>query len=275
VFGAMLGGFLAGGGNLLSLLAGSEFILILGMAFGAMVISTPRKILTQCFSKASGAFKGSHFTKQAYVDALAMMFKLFSMARKNGLLALESHISDPEKSEVMSKYPSVLENKPALNLLIESLRLIVDGSVQPEELDFLMESSIETFEAEGHMPLSAWRAMGDGLPGLGIVGAVLGIIITMSHMDGPPSEVGEHVASALVGTFMGVFVAYGIVNPMVSLISQQDAEEVKFMNVIRSAVKAYVTGSSPSTAVEFARQAIFSFDKPSAAEIERVCKKGG
>lgn len=172
----------------------------------------------------------------------------------------------------MTKYPSVLHNKPALDLLVESLRLIVDGSVQPEELDSLMESSIETFEAEGHMPVNVWRSVGDSLPGLGIVGAVLGIIITMQFMDRSSAEVGEHVAHALVGTFLGVFLAYGMVNPLAALIAHQDSEEVKFLNVVRSAVRAYVTGSSPSTAIEFGRQAIFSFDKPSATEVERMCK---
>jgi chemotaxis protein MotA len=273
VFACVLGGFMMAGGKPLALVQPAEFITIGGMAFGAMVVSTPMKILKRCFSKALGSLKGSNFSRQAYNDLLVMMFRLFSLARKNGLLALEPHISEPAKSDIIGKFPSVLHNKAALDLFTESMRLIVDGSVQPEELDTLMEESISTFEAEGHMPVNVLRAVADGLPGIGIVGAVLGIIITMGKIDGKPEEVGHHVACALVGTFLGVFLAYGILNPVVSIIVQQETEEAKYLNVIRASVKAYVSGASPSAAVEFGRQAIFSFDKPSAAEIEAGCKK--
>jgi len=275
VFGAMLGGFLMAGGNPMGLIQPAEFITIGGMAFGSMVLSTPMKILKKCFGKLSGAFKGGHFNREVYVDLLVMMFRLFSLARKNGLLSLEPHISEPEKSDIISKYPRILHNKLVIETITETLRLVVDGSVQPEEIDNLMESSIDTFEAEGHMPISVLQAVGDGLPGIGIVGAVLGIIITMGHIDGKPEEVGHHVACALVGTFLGVFCAYGVLNPMIASISQQEAEEAKCLNVIRIAVSAYVTGSSPSIAVEFGRRAIYSFDRPGGADIDKACKAAG
>jgi chemotaxis protein MotA len=271
---AVLGGFLMAGGNPLGLIQPAEFVTIGGMAFGAMVISTPMKILKKCFSKLLGTLKGGHLSKQVYIDLLVMMFKLFTLARKNGLLALEPHISEPATSDIISKYPKILHNKIAIEMLTEALRLVVDGSVQPEEIDRLMEGSIETFEAEGHMPIGVLQAVGDGLPGIGIVGAVLGIIITMSHIDGKPEEVGHHVASALVGTFLGVFCAYGVLNPMIASISQAEAEEAKCLNVIRAGVAAYVNGSSPAVAVEFARRTIFAFDRPSSTEVEKTCKAG-
>lgn len=271
----MLGGFLMAGGNPLSLLQPAEFVTIGGMAFGSMVISTPMKILKRCFGLLLGSLKGGHLSQQAYMDLLVMLFRLFSLARKNGLLSLEPHISDPLKSDIISKYPSVTHNKIAMDMLTETLRLIVDGSVQPEEIEPLMDSMIETHEAESHMPVNVLRAVGDGLPGIGIVGAVLGIIITMGHIDGKPEEVGHHVACALVGTFLGVFLAYGLLNPVIAAICQTEAEEAKYLVVIKTAIKSYVGGSSPSIAVEFARRSIFSFDRPAAAVVEKSCKAVG
>jgi chemotaxis protein MotA len=271
----MIGGFLMAGGNPLALIQPAEFVTIGGMTLGAMICSTPKKILQRCFSKMTGSLKGGHFSAAVYTDLLVMLFRLFSLARKNGLLALEPHIEDPKKSDIFSKYPVFLHNKVAVDMLTETLRMIVDGSIQPEEIDPLMESGIETHESEGHMPVSVLQAAADGLPGIGIVGAVLGIIITMSHIDGKPEEVGHHVACALVGTFLGVFGAYGILSPMISSINQEEAEEVKYLNVIRTAVGKYFTGSSPAVAVEFARRSIYSFDRPPATTVEKACKSAG
>jgi len=275
VMGCMLAGFLMAGGNPLALIQPAEFVTIGGMAFGAMVMSTPKKILSRCFKLMKGSIKGGHLNSKVYTELLVMLFRLFSLARKNGLLALESHIEDPKKSDIIGKCHSLLHNSIATTLLSETLRMVVDGSIQPEEIDPLMESSIETNEAEGHMPVGVLRAVGDGLPGIGIVGAVLGIIITMSHIDGKPAEVGHHVASALVGTFLGVFCAYGLLNPIISTISQVESEETNYLNVIRIGVSKYFTGSSPAVAVEFARRAIYSFDRPPAADVEAACKKAG
>lgn len=270
----MLGGFLIAGGNPVSLIQPAEFITIFGMAGGAMVIGSPMKILKQVIAKMLGSLKGGHFSKQGYVDLLVMLFKLFSLARKNGLLALEPHISEPEKSDIISKCHHIVHDKVSRELLTEALRMVVDGSVQPEEMEKLLDGSIETFEAEGHMPVNAIRAVADGLPGIGIVGAVLGIIITMGHIDGKPEEIGHHVAAALVGTFLGVFAAYGVLNPIVSAISQQETEEIKYFATIKTAVCSYVTGASPSVAVEFARRSIYSFDRPTSAEVDKACKGG-
>ena len=272
-FVAMLGGFMLSKGNPMALLQGAEFITIGGVALGAMVTATPMKVLKLLAQKITHSIKGKGMTRQAYLDLLTVMFKLFAVARKSGELALEPHISDPHKSDILSKYPSVLHHKAGLELLLETLRLIVDGSAQPDELERLMSDSIDTFEAEEHMPINSLRNVGDGLPGIGIVGAVLGIIITMGHIDGKAAEVGEHVASALVGTLVGVFSAYGIINPVCGALTHDGAEETNYLTVIKTSISAFFGGSSPSVAIEFGRRAIFSFDRPTVAEVEVACKK--
>ena len=275
VFVCMVVGYTMAHGNLMALVQPAEFVTIFGMALGAMVISAPMTILKRCVSCMTGSLKGSHFNEKAFEELLVTLFRLFALARKSGMLALETHIAEPLKSDIISKYHSLSHNKTALDLMTETLRMVLDGSAQSEEIDALMESSIETYETESHMPLSVLQKVGDGLPGIGIVGAVLGIIITMGHIDGRPEEVGQHVASALVGTFLGVFLAYGLLNPIISAVQQQEAEEVRYLQVMKTAIASYATGASPSVAVEFARRAIFSFARPSATTIEKACKGGG
>lgn len=274
VFTCLVVGFMMAGGNMLALFQPAEFVTILGMSFGALIISTPMAIFKRCLCLLSSSFRGSHINEKSYSEMLVMLYRLFALARKNGTLALESHISEPEKSDLFTKFPGMLHNKPAMELLTETMRLIVDGSAQPDEIESLMENSIETFEMEAHMPLSVLQKVGDGLPGIGIVGAVLGIIITMSKIDGKPDEVGHHVAAALVGTFLGVFVAYGLLNPLVTAIQQKDAEETCFLNVMKTAIASFSTGASPTVAVEFARRSIFSYSRPTAVSLEKACKAG-
>ncbi|MCW8130156.1 MAG: flagellar motor stator protein MotA [Planctomycetota bacterium] len=269
---AILTGYSIAGGHISAIIQPAEFITILGASFGTMIIMAPKKIMKGIFGNLTHAFKGSKLGKQAYLDVLAVMFKLFSLARKQGLLALESHVGDPKKSDIVSKYPSLLHNHHALEFLTESLKLVIDGSVQPEELENLLDSTLDTEKAENHMPVNVLTKVGDGLPGIGIVGAVLGIIITMGHIDGPPSEVGHHVASALVGTFLGVFFAYCLINPVIAVIEQMHAEESKFLEVIKVGTLSFIGGGTPATAVEYARRAIFSFDRPTMEETETACK---
>jgi chemotaxis protein MotA len=273
VVAAALGGFMLAGGKPLALLQVPEFVVILGIAFGSLLISTSPGILKRCFVLLLGVFKPRQMSRQACLDLLVVMFRLFALARKNGLLALEPHLAAPEKSDIISAFPRVAKNKAAVELLSETLRLVVDGSVQPEEVEPLMAESIETHEAEAHMPLGALRTVADALPGIGIVGAVLGIIITMAHIDGKPEEVGHHIASALVGTFLGVFGAYGILGPMIATMTQHETEQTKYLSVIKAGVTGFVSGASPSVAVEFARRTIFSFDRPTAQAVEQACKR--
>lgn len=269
----ILTGYTIAGGKVAAVLQPAEFIVILGAATGAMIISAPMKLLKQIVAAFFGAFKGGHkLDKDSYLELMAVMFQFFSLARKQGLLALESHVSEPQKSEILLKYPKLLHNKNGLEFLIESLRLVIDGSVQAEELELLLDSSLETHKAECHMPTAVLAKVGDSLPGIGIVGAVLGIIITMGAIDGPPSEVGHHVAAALVGTLLGVFFAYCVVNPITASIEVAHQEEEKYLEVIKTGLLAFVNGATPGTAIEYARRAIFSFDRPNQQETEKACK---
>jgi len=271
---AIFTGYTIAGGKLGAVLQPAEFITILGASCGAMIISAPMKLLKKIFAALIGALKGGHkLDKNCYLELLAVMFQLFSLARKQGLLALETHVSEPEKSDIIKKYPKLVHNKTGLEFLIESLRLVIDGSVQAEELEQLLDSSLETHKAESHMPTAVIAKVGDSLPGIGIVGAVLGIIITMSHIDGPPSEVGHHVAAALVGTLLGVFFAYCVINPINASIELGHQEEEKYLEVIKIGLLAFVNGATPGTAVEYARRSIFSFDRPNLQETEKACKK--
>jgi chemotaxis protein MotA len=181
-------------------------------------------------------------------------------------------VTDPSKSDLISKYPLLAGNHHALEFLTDSLRLVIDGSVQPEELDNILDSTIETHHVEAHMPVNILAKTADALPGIGIVGAVLGIIITMGAIDGPPSEVGHKVAAALVGTLLGVFFAYCILSPIVTSIEQRHLEEERFLEVIKTGLISFVGGATPGAAVEYARRSIFSFDRPTMQETDEACK---
>lgn len=265
-------GYIMSGGHFGAIMQPAEFITILGATIGTMIISAPMKIFKQIIGNILIAIKGSKITKSAYIELLTVMYLLFSLARKQGLLALEPHVADPKKSDIISKYPLVEKNHHAVEFLTDALRLMIDGSVQPEELESLLDSTMETHQAESHMPIAVMTKAGDALPGIGIVGAVLGIIITMGHIDGPPSEVGHHVASALVGTLLGVFFAYCLLNPIIASLEQIHKEEEKYVEVIKVGLLAFVNGSTPGTAVEYARRSVYSFDRPTGPEAEKSYK---
>jgi chemotaxis protein MotA len=269
----ILTGYSIAGGKIGAIMQPAEFITILGAATGAMIISAPMKLLKKIVAAFLGAFKGGHkLDKDCYLELLAVMFQFFSLARKQGLLALESHVSEPQKSEILLKYPKLLHNTVGLEFLIESLRLVIDGSVQAEELEQLLDSSLETHKAESHMPTAVLTKVGDSLPGIGIVGAVLGIIITMGAIDGPPAAVGHHVAAALVGTLLGVFFSYCVVNPITASIELNHQEEEKYLEVVKTGLLSFVNGATPGTAIEYARRTIYSFDRPNLQETEKACK---
>lgn len=268
----ILTGYTMSGGKIAAILHPAEYITILGAACGTMIISAPMKVLKMIISTFTGAFKGGKVSKANYLEVLVVLFQLFTLARKQGLLALESHVGDPHKSDLFNKAPGFVHNHHAVEFTTESLRLVIDGSVQPEELEQLMDRTLETHHAEAHMPVNILTKVGDSLPGIGIVGAVLGIIITMGAIDGPPAEIGHKVAAALVGTLLGVFFAYCLLNPIIASIEQNHVEEEKFLEVIKIGIMAFVGGATPATSVEFARRSIFSFDRPTMEELDKLCK---
>lgn len=268
----VVGGFTLAGGNLLTLLQWSEFVTIGGAAIGALLISTPKPVLTKIFQYALGSLKAKAYTRENYLELLQLLYELFQVARVKGLLTLEPHIEKPESSDLFSRYPIVTGNHHALEFLTDSLKLLVVGGVPALELEMLMEVDLETQEEESSKPAQSLAKIADSLPGLGIVAAVLGIIITMQSIGGPAAEVGHHVAAALVGTFLGVLLCYGFVQPISSQIEFQVLYTERFLQCIKSGVVAYAKGLAPILAVEFARRAIYQDTRPSYAEVEEACR---
>jgi chemotaxis protein MotA len=269
---SVLGGFLMAGGNFLVLLQWAEFVIIGGAAGGALLISTPKNVLTKMGSYVLGSVKSSGVSREKFLELLQLLYEIFQTARIKGLLTLEQHIEKPEESEIFSKYPVIMHNHHALEYLVDSLKLLVVGGVPPLELENLLDMDLETQQEEGKKPSHALARIGDSLPGLGIVAAVLGIVLTMQAIGGPASEVGHKVGAALVGTFLGVLLCYGFVQPLSAQIEcQAEAEEISLRS-IKAGVVAYAKGMPPIVAVEFARRVIVNDFRPSFSEVEEACR---
>jgi chemotaxis protein MotA len=222
--------------------------------------------------KLVGLFQPPAFTKPLYLEALKLLYELFQLARKDGLVAIESHIEEPDKSAVFKKYPSVTRHHHAVTFLCDSLRLVLVGSVPPHDLEQLMDSEIDVHHEQEAMPAGALSRVSDALPGIGIVAAVLGIVVTMGAIAGPIEEIGHKVAAALTGTFLGVLLAYGFVGPLSTSLENGAGAETRFYHFLKASVVAFAKGFSPIVAVEFARRAIFNDDRPSFLEMEAACK---
>ena len=275
VLGSVLGGFTMAGGPIPVLLVPSEYIVIVGTAVGTVLVSTPMPVVKDTVSKSIAVLKANAFTRTLYLDGLKLLYSLFQMARKEGLVAIESHIEDPDNSEIFKQYPSILKQHHAIMFLCDSLRLVLVGSVPPHDLDMLMDSEIDVHHHEAEGSVNALTKVGDSLPGIGIVAAVLGIVITMQSIAGPVEEIGHHVASALVGTFLGILLSYGFVAPIAANIEAMNNEEVRFYQFHRAAVTAFAKGFAPIVIVEFARRAIPANVRPSFTEMEEACKNSG
>ncbi len=272
VLASVAGGFTIAGGHLGALFHISEIVTICGIALGTVLISTPGTVLKALGGKLGVVFKGNKFTRELYLDSLKMLYELFQIARKDGLVAIESHIEDPEKSAIFKKYPSVLHEHHAIAFLCDSLRLVLVGSVPPHDLDALMDGEMDVHHEEAGKPAGALQKVGDALPGIGIVAAVLGIVVTMAAIAGPVEVIGEKVGAALTGTFMGVLLAYGFCSPLSTAIENANSEEARFFAFFKASVVAFAKGFAPIVAVEFARRAIFSTARPTFQEMEAACK---
>jgi chemotaxis protein MotA len=268
----VVGGFVIEGGPPMVLVQPVELLIIGGAAVGSILIATPLKILQGLAGKLPLLLSGAGPSKAGYLDLLTVLYEVFINAKKNGFIALDQDVSDPAKSPIFSKYSTLQKNHHALNFLCDSLKLLVDGSVTPTQLEEMMDAELETHhEEEGRYPGILTR-VSDSLPGLGIVAAVLGIVITMQAIDGPPEEIGHKVAVALVGTFVGILLCYGFVGPMAINLQSMGEEEAKFLLCIKSGILAFANGSAPIVSVEFSRRVIFSYDRPSNTELEAACK---
>ncbi len=269
----VFGGYVLSGGQLIALWHPPELIIIGGGAFGALVLANPVKVLKLIGADLPGILKGSPYTKEMYMDLLALMFELFAMARKEGLMSLEAHIEDPDASDVFNKYPKILANHHAIEFMTDYLRLMVTGAANAMEMENLMDLELDTHHAEAAVPGSAVSGMGDGLPAFGIVAAVMGVVITMASISEGPEIIGAKVGAALVGTFVGILLSYGIVGPIASSMGHIKADETKFIEVIKVSLLASLNGYSPQVAVEFGRKVIFSSERPNFLELEAYVKR--
>ena len=275
VIAAILGGYLMEHGPLLVLVQPAELLIILGASLGTMLIGTPFPTLKRLLKGLAGVFRGDPQDSAFYLENLQMLYQLFVHARKSGLNALEPDVDEPEKSPVFSNYPTFLSNHHAVHFVCDTMRMFITGGIDPFELDQMMELDMDIHHQEEHDPVAALHTTADALPGLGIVAAVLGVVITMGALGGPPEEIGRKVAAALVGTFVGILMCYGFFGPMASRMARNIDAEARYYHVMRVGMLAFIKGSSPMLSVEFARRAVPSAVRPKFAEMESTCKAGG
>jgi len=266
----VLGGFMMGGSNVLLLWHPLEVVIICGAALGAFLISNPLKVVKDAFTGALGLVKGARYGRQEYIQLLKLIYDILVMARKDGVLAIERHIEDPSKSDIFKKYPVVMADHHMMEFITDCLRLISGGNLDPHELESLLEYELETHHHEALEPAHAVQKVADALPGFGIVAAVLGIVTTMASIEGASTaEIGHHVGAALVGTFLGILVAYGFVGPISAAMEGKANEEAKAFEVVKMALVASVRGYPPPVAVEFARKLLFSTVRPNFKDLEQ------
>lgn len=269
---SLIVGFLMAGGQLLVLFQPSEFVTIGGAAIGSVLISAPLSEVKKIIGAITKALGGHHGSKEENMKLLKGFYDLFLLAQRDGLLAIEKHIEDPSQSDILSSNKALLHNKTAITFFCDTLKVMLSGGVPPHEIEALMDTEIETFEAE-IMPTPALIAkVGDAFPALGIVAAVLGIIVTMGSITAGPEAVGHHVAAALVGTFLGVLMSYGFVGPLATNIEHMYEGEIRFLQTIKSALVAYAKGNPPIVAVEIARRTLLSEVRPSFSELENYLR---
>ena len=272
VMASVLGGFMAHGGQLLAIWQPFEIVIICGAALGAFIIANPMKVVMGALKSVPALLGGPVYKKQDYMDLLGLMYDLFSKARKEGLMGIEGDIEEPEESAVFQKYPRILKNHHAVEFVSDYMRLVVSGSMNSFELDNLMDVELEIHHHEVAEPGHAVQRVADALPAFGIVAAVLGIVNTMESIGGPIEQIGGKVAAALVGTFLGILLAYGFVGPMSTALERRAEEETRFLTCLKACILANVQGYSPQVAVEFGRKTMAPALRPSFQELEEHLK---
>jgi len=273
VFACVIVGYLMEKGKIGVLLQPAELIIIGGAAIGTVLTANPIHILKKIVAGLLGVFKGSPFKKKRYVDTLKMMFDLLAKSRKEGAIAIEGDIEDPDKSSIFSRYPVFLADHHAQGFVCDTMRMAITGGVSAFDVDQMMELDMEVHHQSATQPSQALTSMADALPGLGIVAAVLGVVVTMGSLGGPPEEIGHKVAAALVGTFLGILLCYGLVGPLASNMSKVVDDEQGYYHVLRVVMLAFIKGTSPILAVEMGRRAIPEHARPSFIEVEKACRE--
>ena len=275
VVGAVSGGYLMEKGNLLVLMQPAELVIIGGAAVGTVLISNPPHILRQILKGIGGAFAGSRYTKAWYLDSLKLLYELFDQARRSGLASLEPEVEEPEKGKIFAAHPVLLKDHHFRDFVCDTVRTMMVGGLDPFDLDQLMEADMDAHHHEAGEPVGALSHMADSLPGLGIVAAVLGVVITMGALGGKPEEIGHKVAAALVGTFLGILLCYGFIGPLASSMAKAADAERAYYQVLRAALGASHKGISPMVAVEIGRRAMPQHLRPSFQEMEKTCRNKG
>lgn len=273
VIGCVMGGFLMAHGNMHVLFQPSEFVIIIGAALGGFIIANPIKIIKATVAGASRMFASKAYAKQDYMDALVLLSEIFFKIRKEGLVSIESDIDAPENSPIFKKYPKFLKNHHALAFLADTLRTLTITDIEPHELATLLDHEIDAHHEEAIIPSKSIANVADALPGLGIVAAVLGIVITMGKINEPPDVLGHHVGAALVGTFLGVLLCYGFVGPMSRNLENIASEDREYLSVLKVGLLAFVNTPSPQVAIEFARRVVPGELRPTFLELENVIKR--
>jgi chemotaxis protein MotA len=269
----VFGGYAMAGGHLAALFQPLELVMIGGGAIGAFIVGNNGKTIKATLGALPTLFKGSRYTKDLYMEMMSLLFDVLSKVRKEGLMSIEGDIDSPEQSPLFSKYPSVLEDHHIVEFMTDYLRLMVSGNMDAFQIENLMDNEIETHHHEGAAPSHAIAKLGDGLPAFGIVAAVMGVVHTMENVGLPPAELGILIAHALVGTFLGILLAYGFVAPLSSLLEQKLEESTKMYQCVKVTLLASLTGYAPALAVEFGRKVLYSTERPTFGELEDHIKK--
>ena len=265
---SVFGGYVGGGGHLRVLWMPFEYVIIFGAALGSYVIANPMPVLKHTGHSLGKLMKGSRYNKESYLELLSLLFTIFKLSKSKGMLVLESHIENPMESELFQKFPIIYNNTHAVTFLCDYLRMMVLGAENPFEMETLMDEEIETHHNEEMHVSHAIQSIADGTPALGIVAAVLGVIHTMGSITEPPEVLGHLIGGALVGTFSGVLLAYGLFGPVASSLKAIAEAEIKYYQCIKVALLAHMQGNAPSVSVEFARKALMTDVRPTFYEVE-------
>jgi chemotaxis protein MotA len=273
VVGSVLGGFAMSGGHVGALIHPSEFVTIGGAALGGLIVGSPKKVIIDLIKGVMASMKGAPYNHQMHEESFKCLYDLLRLARRDGMLALEPHVSNPHESSIFNKYPKVAHDHHLVNFICGGLGPLIDATVKPEQIADLLETELKVMEEEHHAPMHALSKTADALPGFGIVAAVLGIVVTMGHIDGPPAEIGEKVGAALVGTFLGILMSYGFAAPLATRMEFIALAEHAFFKIIALIIVGFANNLPPKVAVEMARRSVSSEFRPERDELDEWFKE--
>ncbi|AHG22029.1 flagellar motor protein MotA [Chania multitudinisentens RB-25] len=273
VLGAVFGGYLIVGGHLGALYQPAEFLIIGGAGIGAFIVGNNGKAIKSTLRAIPTLMRRSKYSKELYMDLMALLYRLLAKSRQQGMLSLEFDIDNPQESEIFSNYPRILADNLLVEFITDYLRLMVSGNMNAFEIEALMDEEIETFEQESEVPANSLAMVGDSLPAFGIVAAVMGVVHALASADRPAAELGALIANAMVGTFLGILLAYGFISPLATLLRQKSAETTKMMQCIKVTLLSSLNGYAPQIAIEFGRKTLYTSERPSFVELEEHVRR--